>query len=322
MSNHAAAFTAASNDSEVLKKIPSHSIAGQDEATARVVAAGEEPRLESDDDELAERMGYTSEFSREFKSLSTISFAFSIMYVSSSSPIHRGAEFEPNVLTDLVTCGRCRIQGSHLFRRYYIQLSVRSWRSDRRGMGLVYGRCTQLVAWIGHWRTGLSVSLCWWLVFCCRLGNTAAMGTPNGLDNRLAQLYRSNCGHFGDSLGAIVDAVGVRLRGQWLHSCTGQLRVQYGCLRWAVHCDHVHSWGDLLFPQSVSRQIHCVLRVHQLGRYDRRGNCLFGSHTVRGHVVIARSGGKPTRLDRLGIQSNGAFRRAPICSIRYDGLRC
>lgn len=80
MSNHAVP-AAASNDSKVLKKTPSQSNAGQDEATARVVAASEEPRGGSDDDELAERMGHKSEFSREFKSMSTISFAFSIMYV-------------------------------------------------------------------------------------------------------------------------------------------------------------------------------------------------------------------------------------------------
>lgn len=50
-----------------------------------VAAEGEEVQLSGDDDELAQRMGHKSEFAREFKSLSTISFAFSIMYVSLSS---------------------------------------------------------------------------------------------------------------------------------------------------------------------------------------------------------------------------------------------
>ena len=47
-------------------------------------ASGETPSIQDDDKELAARMGHKSEFSREFKSLSTISFAFSIMGLVSS----------------------------------------------------------------------------------------------------------------------------------------------------------------------------------------------------------------------------------------------
>ncbi len=45
---------------------------------------GEFRNMDDDDKELAERMGYKSEFAREFKSLSVISYAFSIMGLISS----------------------------------------------------------------------------------------------------------------------------------------------------------------------------------------------------------------------------------------------
>lgn len=60
---------------------------GNDDDAAAAAALGEKSSIsgvDDDDKELAARMGVKSEFAREFKSLSTISFAFSIMGLISS----------------------------------------------------------------------------------------------------------------------------------------------------------------------------------------------------------------------------------------------
>ncbi|KAJ3245680.1 hypothetical protein HDU78_008737, partial [Chytriomyces hyalinus] len=52
----------------------------------KVTAAPEKGIAESSDEEVLARMGYKQEFLREFGSLATLSFAFSIMGVAASVP--------------------------------------------------------------------------------------------------------------------------------------------------------------------------------------------------------------------------------------------